>query len=160
MMAVLHIDKIVLQGLADCVEPGGKFAGLVKSMANVGKSADKRQAKRGLTADGCMQLGAEVSHLVRLIALAQPKAAGTADVYTLMTVNKWAEVCSISHSSHSFGVTRWVQNASIFWQQCYRALPGPAGMSQRDGGAAANNDCATTHDRAVDVLGSNMPSRH
>ena len=92
MMAVMHIDKVVLQGLSECVETGSKLKGFMSSVANAAKSADKRQAKRGLSADGCMQLGAEVSHLVRLIALAQPKITGAADVYTLMTVHKWAEV--------------------------------------------------------------------
>lgn len=89
----MHIDKVVLQGLSECVEvSSSKFKGFMSSMANAAKSADKRQAKRGLSTDGCMQLGAEVTHLVRLIALAQPKITGAADVYTLMTVNKWAEV--------------------------------------------------------------------
>jgi hypothetical protein len=92
MMAIMHIDKVVRQGLAECVETSSKFKGFMSSMANAAKSADKRPAKRGLSADGCMQLGAEVSHLVRLIALAQPKVIGAADVYTLLTVNKWAEV--------------------------------------------------------------------
>ena len=92
MMAVMHIDKVVLQALSECVETGSKLKGFMSSVANAAKSVDKRQAKRGLSTDGCMQLGAEVSHLVRLIALAQPKITGAADVYTLMTVQKWAEV--------------------------------------------------------------------
>lgn len=112
MMAVMHIDKVVLQGLAECVETSSKLKGFMSSMANAAKSADKRQAKRGLSADGCMQLGAEVSHLVRLIALAQPNVAGAADVYTLMTVNKWAEVRS--SGMHLNLPTRNVPSAYIY----------------------------------------------
>ena len=92
LVAVLHIDKVVLQSLAECVEPGGKVKGLMASMVNATKMAEKRQAKRGLTTDGCMQLSAEVGHLVRLLAQAQPDGTSAVDVLSLMTVPHWAEV--------------------------------------------------------------------
>eukprot|EP00892_Ulva_mutabilis_P012693 jgi/Ulvmu1/9797/UM056_0037.1 len=92
-VAVLHIDKVVLAGLAECVSPGGKMKGLMASMVNATKTAEKRQAKKGLSAEGCMQLSAEVGHLVRLLAQAQPEAAGDVQVVSLMTVPLWAEGC-------------------------------------------------------------------
>lgn len=92
LVAVLHIDKVVLVGLADCVSPGGKMKGLMASMVNATKTPQKRVAKKGLSTDGCMQLTAEVGHLVRLLAQAQPEGTGTLDVLSLMSVPQWAEV--------------------------------------------------------------------
>lgn len=99
LVAVLHIDKVVLQGLADCVGPDGKMKGLMASMVNATKTSQKRHAKKGLSADGCMQLTAEVGHLVRLLVQAQPGGTSGIDVMALMTVPQWAQarVSALAH---------------------------------------------------------------
>ena len=90
-LAVLHIDQVVLQGLAECVAPEGKFKGFMSNMVSA-KSADGPRGKRGLSSDGCMQLASDVGQLVRAVAAAQPAELGSADAFRLMTVPKWAEV--------------------------------------------------------------------
>jgi hypothetical protein len=92
-LAVLHVDQVVLQGLAECVAPEGRFKGLMSSVVAAAKTkGGEARARRGLSADGCMQLAADVSQLVRAVAAAQPAELGSADAFRLMTVQKWVEV--------------------------------------------------------------------
>jgi hypothetical protein len=92
-VAVLHIDQIVLEALSDCVEPAGKFKGMFTSMVNAAKAEERREAKKGLSRDGCMQLSSDVAQLVRGIAQAQPSELHGVEVFRLMSVSKWVEGC-------------------------------------------------------------------
>jgi hypothetical protein len=92
-VAVLHIDQVVLAALADTVEPAGKFKGMFTSMVNAAKAEEQREAKKGLSRDGCMQLSSDVAQLVRGIAQAQPVELQGSEVFRLMSVSKWVEGC-------------------------------------------------------------------
>lgn len=111
---MLHVDQVVLQGLADCVAPAGKLNRFMASMVNAAKAAEQRTAKRGLTSEGCMQLATDVSQLVRSVAAAQPTELGSADVFRLMTVPKWVEVRLLQFSLMSRGCApvRWNEHAA------------------------------------------------
>ena len=112
-LAVLHVDQLVLSGLATCVEPEGKFKGLMSSMVNARKAADgTKRGRRGLSHDGGLQLAADVAQLVRCIAAAQPGEVGGTEVYKLMTVPKWAEV-RVSCNTTIMPSSRSHSNASL-----------------------------------------------